>query len=223
MVERRRHDAIRAQARLSVEKSTKNYEKYEKGYLEEIKSVFLLVFSQTFFIIKAQFMVFALIVLILQANDLDASGVIKGLYILLGSIILLFPMASFSLMYKLTSVLKYIVLNDMVSWIIIYVTISIGFAAAIKFQFDELPNPSACDDLSGFLTKTGHTFFELVVMTSGLDTELKQVRNLACLFQDNSKNVTMILLLITMYAVISAVVLLNMLIAIMSNTVTVAQ
>ena len=115
----------------------------------------------------------------------------------------------------------------MFPWIIIYVIISIGFATAMKLQFDQLPSTSSCiadqPELVGFLHKNGHTFFELVIMTSGLDTDLKHVRNLECMFNYNAHSVSVILFLITMYAIVSAVVLLNMLIAIMSNTVTEAQ
>ena len=108
------------------------------------------------------------------------------------------------------------------AWIIIYMIISIGFATAIKLQFQELPGSPPCVDyqpeLKGFLQETGGTLFELMVMTSGLDTDIKHVRSLGCIFKDSAKSVYTVLFLITVYAVISAVVLLNMLIAIMSNT-----
>ena len=63
----------------------------------------------------------------------------------------------------------------MIPWIMIYTTISIEFATTITLQFDQLTNSSTCEDLTGFLNKTGHTFFELIIMTSGLDTNLKHV------------------------------------------------
>ena len=75
----------------------------------------------------------------------------------------------------------------------------------------------------GFLNHTGSTLYELIAMTSGLDSELKEVRSIACLFESNQQEATPILVFITIYAIISAVVFLNMLIAIMSNTVTEAQ
>ena len=137
---------------------------------------------------------------------------------------LLIPMTSYSRVYKLISVLKYIFRYDILPWTLIYVTISVGFATAIRLQFDQLPSNSMCDgeqpDLAGFLQDTGNTMFELVIMTSGLDTELKNVRNLAYLFNSNSKNGFVILLMLTMFAITSAIVFL---IAIMSNTVTETQ
>ena len=115
----------------------------------------------------------------------------------------------------------------MFPWFLLYLTISAGFASAIQLQFQLLPGNTTClgeeHDLKTVLYQTGNALFELVIMTTGLDTDLKHVRNLACLFEYNNRSVNTILTLVTFYAVISAVVLLNMLIAIMSNTVTEAQ
>ena len=203
-----------------VKDSIKEYEKIQddEGILQKL-------FGQTVLIVELLFTLLAWTVFVLEITNLDISGYvwIKGFFLLFGWLMLLIPMTSYGPVYKLISVQKYIIIRDMIPWIMIYITISIGFATAIKLQFDQLPGSSSCEDLTGFLNKTGHTFFELVIMTSGLDTDLKHVRNLACLFEDNANNVFVILFLITTYAVVSAVVLLNMLIAIMSNTVTKAQ
>ena len=152
---------------------------------------------------------------------------IEEFFFMFGWLMLLVPLTSYNRIYKLISVLKYIMIYDILPWIIIYMTISVGFATAIKLQFHELPSSAACVDyqpeLKGFLQGTGGTLYELMVMTSGLDTDIKHVRSLGCIFKDNPKGIYTILFLITVYAVICAVVLLNMLIAIMSNTVTEAQ
>ena len=185
----------------------------------------LKIFFKTIIVCELLFTGFAWAVFISKIVNWNTENfeMMKGFFLLFGWLMLLFPLTSFSPIYKLISVLKYIVIRDMFPWITIYITISIGFTLAIKLQFGQLPSSSSCEDLTAFLDKTMPTFFELVVMTSGLDTDLRNVRSLACLFENNSKRVYMILFLITLYAVISAVVLLNMLIAIMSNTVTNAQ
>ena len=215
----------RVQAKQSVDTSRKKYEKDNEGIYDWILSAVLTIISETVLIVELLFTGFTWAVFAPKMTNIDMTGHvwIEGFFLLFGWLMLLFPLTSFSLIYKLISVLKYIVIRDMFPWIIIYTTISVGFALAIKLQIDQLPSSSSCEDLTGFLNKTGHTFFELVIMTSGLDTDLKHVRNLACLFEHESKSVSVILFLITLYAVISAVVLLNMLIAIMSNTVTEAQ
>ena len=215
----------RGQARRSVEKSIKMYEKDDEGMLDRLLSTPLLIFNETVFLLQLSFTGFAWAAFIPKILNLEVNGYvwIKGFFLLFGWLVLLSPLTSFSPIYKLISVLKYIVIRDMFPWVVIYLTISFGFATAIKLQFDELPSSSSCEDLTGTLDKTGHTLFELVVMTSGLDTDLKHVRSLSCLFENNTKSVYVILTLVTLYAMISAVVLLNMLIAIMSNTVTEAQ
>ena len=213
-----------AQAKRCVRGSRKRYEKCDEGILEKIKSKLLNCVSLAV-LFKLLFSILASAVLVLKITNLDIRGPvwIKGFFLLFGWLMLLFPLTSFSPMYKLISVLEYIVMKDMLPWIVIYITISIGFATAIALHFDELSSSNSCEDLTRFLNRTGHTLFELVIMTSGLDTDLKHVRSLACIFEDNKKSVFVKLFLITLYAVISAVVLLSMLIAIMSNTVTEAQ
>ena len=152
---------------------------------------------------------------------------IKGFFLLFGWLLLLIPLRSYSPVYKLISVLKHITITDMFPWILLYITISSGFASAIQLQFQLLPGNVTCleeeHDLQEVLHHAGNALFELVIMTTGLDTDLKHVRNIACLFEHNQRSVHIILLLVTIYAVLSAVVLLNMLIAIMSNTVTETQ
>ena len=187
------------------------------------------IFDEVVFLTELTFACFAWAVYIRQMANLDRSDYvwIEGFFLLFGFLMLLIPVTSYNRVYKLISVLKYIFRYDILPWTLIYVTISTGFATAIRLQFDQLPSNSTCvddqPDLTGFLQDTGNTLFELVAMTSGLDTDLKHVRNLACLFYSNSKNGFVILLMLTMYAITSAIVFLNMLIAIMSNTVTETQ
>ena len=213
----------RGQTTLSVEESIKKYEKDDGEKMDKYLSIPLKISGKTIIVCELFFTVFALFIISKINLDTEDLEMMKGFFLLFGWLMLLFPLRSFSPIYKLISVLKYIVIRDMFPWITIYITISLGFALAIRLQFGQLPSSSSCEDLTAFLDKTGRTFFELVVMTSGLETDLRNARSLACLFGNNSKRVYMILFLITLYAVISAVILLNMLIAIMSNTVTNAQ
>ena len=233
-------------AKKSIRDSIDRYEKDNKGFMDKILaipceefSVLLIlkglftgfaVLSEVFSVMllfELLFTGFAAAVFITNLDEVNQVWM-GGFLLLFGWLLLLFPLTSFSPIYKLIYVLKYIIIRDMVPWIIIYITISVGFATPMKLQFDQLPSNSTCDDygeaeLAGFLHQYGHTLYELVIMTSGLDTDLKNVRNLECLFGSKAKSAFVILMLITMYAVISAVVLLNMLIAIMSNSVTEAQ
>ena len=145
-----------------------------------------------------------------------------------GWLVVLVPLTTFSSIYKLFSVLEYIVINIMIPWIIIYYVVSIGFASAIQVEFKQLPNNSTkCIDgqpeLSGFLTYINEALLELLAMTSDLDTELKNIRSIYCLLKDNTESDSQISLLIITYALISGLILLNMLIAIMCNEVTEAQ
>ena len=78
-------------------------------------------------------------------------------------------------------------------------------------------------ELTGFVTSFRSALYELLVMTSNLDTNLKHVRSVACVFNENGKNATGVKGWVTVYVVISTVILLNMLIAIMSNAVTYGQ
>ena len=215
-----------------VEVSIREYEKRSGGIIVSILLTILkLPLDESVLMIEASFTGFSWAVLVLKIMGRDVSlthPAVGGFCLLFGWLMLLIPLTScFSPVYKLIAVLKYIVMRDMVPWFAIYAVITTGFAAAIELQFEPLVVPSSCvedqPDLAGFLRSTGHTLFELLIMTSGLDTDLKHVRGVSCLFQYNSISVFVILFLVTLYAVISAVVLLNMLIAIMSNTVTEAQ
>ena len=182
----------RKKAILAVEKSIERYEKDHEGILDWILSIPLKMFSKTVFLLELLFTGFAWAVFIPKMLDLEISDHvwIKGFFLLFGWLMLLFPLTSFGPIYKLIYVLKYIIIRDMFPWITIYITISIGFATAIKLQFDQLPGSTPCVDdeanLTGFLHKTGHTLFELVIMTSGLDTDIKGVRNLECLFESKA-------------------------------------
>ena len=169
--------------------SIKEYKK-----LQDDEGILQNLFNQTVLVVELSFAILACVMLILKITDLKEDGYtqIKGFFLLFGWLMLLVLMMSYRPVYKLISVLKYIIIRDMIPWIMIYTTISIGSATAITLQFDQLQSSSSCEDLTGFLNKTGHTFFELVIMTSGLDTDLKHFWSLSCLFEENAESVFLV-------------------------------
>ena len=78
-------------------------------------------------------------------------------------------------------------------------------------------------EVSGFVTSLRQALYELLIMTCDLDTNLKHIRSVACVFSENDKSEAGVITWVTVYAVLSTIVLLNMLIAIMSNAVTYGQ
>ena len=192
MVKVTRRGSERIQAKQAVRNSVKRYEKDDIGLMDLILYIPRKVFNKIKIVLLFElfFTGFASAMFIPNLDETNKVW-IKGFLLLFGWLIPLFPLTSFSPIYKLIYVLKYILIRDMFPWIIIYFTISIGFATAIKLQFDQLPSNSTCvgDDpnLTGFLHQNGHTLFELVIMTSGLDTDLKNVRTLECLFESETK------------------------------------
>ena len=204
-------------------------EKDDNGILNLFTKLVTLILDQIDLLVELAFLAFAWAVLAGNITNMGNDNYvrIKGFFLLFGWLLLLIPLRSYSPVYKLIAVLKYITITDMFPWILLYITISSGFASAIQLQFQLLPGNVTCleeeHNLQEVLHYAGNALFELVIMTTGLDTDLKHVRNIACLFEYNHRSIHTILFLVTVYAILSAVVLLNMLIAIMSNTVTEAQ
>ena len=157
------------------------------------------------------------------AGSLEIYAAIKGYSVLFGWLLLLVQLQTFAPVYHLTIQLTNIIIKDMFPWILLYMTLSLGFASAIQLQFQLLPNATSCveeeSDLSGIIVNDcGFVLYELTLMTCGLDTDLKHLQHLGCLFHTNEKETFNIKFLVTMYAVISVVLLLNMFIAVMTNT-----
>ena len=203
--------------------------KDDTGILSYFTKLVTLLLDQIDLLVELAFAAFAWAVLTGSITHMgnDSYVWIKGFFLLFGWLLLLIPLRSYSPVYKLIAVLKYITITGMFPWVLLYIAISSGFASAIQLQFQLLPGNVTCleeeHNLQEVLHHAGNALFELVIMTTGLDTDLKHVRNIACLFEHNHRSIHTILLLVTVYAILSAVVLLNMLIAIMSNTVTEAQ
>ena len=203
--------------------------KDDNGILSNVTKFVKCLLDQAEIIVEFFFAIFTWAVYIAKITDLNTGDYawIKGFFLLFGWLLLLIPLRSYSPVYKLIAVLKYITITDMFPWILLYITISSAFASAIQLQFQLLPNSPTCIDeeheMKGTLPDYIHALFELILMTTGLDTEITQVQNVACVFEHHQRRSYSTMFLKTLYAVISAVILLNMLIAIMSNTVTEAQ
>ena len=224
MFNNKRHKTI--PERLSVKNSIKRYQKpHEKDLIYQFFSTYLEIALVT----ELSFTAFAWAVYVPEMLDLDLSDHvwIKGFFLLLGWLKLLIPMTSIGVVYKLISVLKDVAIYDILPWLLIFYTISIGFATAINLEFQQLPSNSTCTgdqhDLVGFLQGTIETLLEVMLMTYGLGSDLKDIGSVRCLSRQNGKSGLVPLLLVTSYAMISAVIFLNILIAIMSETVTKAQ
>ena len=204
-------------------------EKKDTGILSKVTKAVKMLLDKTEIIVRFFFFAFTWAVFIASLVEINRNDYawIKGSFLLFGWLVLLIPLRSYSPVYQLIEVLKYITITDMFPWILLYITISSAFASAIQLQFQLLPYSPTCIDeeheMKGTLPDYIQALFELVLMTTGLDTEITQVQNVACVFEHHQRKPYATTVLITLYAVISAVVLLNMLIAIMSNTISKAQ
>ena len=149
------------------------------------------------------------------------------LFLVFAWLLLLVPLTNFTRIYKMLSVMQYIVTKVFFPWAAIYGVIIVGFASAIQLEFKQLSNISErCIDgepqLTGFAVSLQYALYELLVMTSDFDTNLKHVRSVACAFVENG-TFSLATTFVTLYGITSTIILLNMLIAIMSNAVTYGQ
>ena len=180
-------------------------------------------------IIRAVFAVLAILLLsfsrLLDDFTIEHYLWMKGVIILTGWIIILAQARGYAPIYYFISVLKYIFINNMVPFLIFYIVLTYGFGCAIQLQFQLLKEETATLDEFGsvsafgnFLTSAPYVVWELLIMTGGMDTNLKHVQNVGYLFELERFRSFMIELLIFVYGLISTIILLNMLIAAMSAT-----
>ena len=180
-------------------------------------------------IIRAAFTVLAILLLsfsrLLDGFTVEHYLWIKGGVILSGWIIILVQGRGYAPIYYFISVLKYIFLKNMVPFLLFYVILTYGFGCAIQLQFQLLKEETVALDefrsvsaFGNFLTSAPYVVWELFVMTGGMDTNLKHVQNVGYLFELDRFRSFMIELLLFVYALISTIILLNMLIAAMSAT-----
>ena len=149
----------------------------------------------------------------------------KGGVILTGWIIILAQGRGYAPIYYFVTTLKYIFTKNVVPFLLFFIILTFGFGCAIQLQFQLLKEERVTLDEFGsvstfgnFLKSTPYVVWELFIMTGGMDTNLKHVQNVGYLFELAQFRSFMIELLLFAYGLISAIILLNMLIAAMSAT-----
>ena len=118
-------------------------EKEDNGVLNVIKTVINCFLDEG--ILKGIFCATALASSLLHADgSLEIYAAIKGYSLLFGWLLLLVQLQTFAPVYHLTIQLTNIIIKDMFPWILLYLTLSLGFASAIQLQFQLLPNATSC-------------------------------------------------------------------------------
>ncbi len=149
----------------------------------------------------------------------------KGCFLLFGWLIVLLPLRAYSPIYMFLSTLKFIVIKDMLPFVIFYFFISLAFSSAIQLHF-QLVTEAAVDEaedasgFKGFFTLMTTVLYELMIMSTGMDTDLKHVQKVAEVFHADNQGSTWIETLLIVYGIISVIILLNMLIAMMGTTMS---
>ena len=161
-------------------------------------------------------------------ENIELKTWVKRVFLLLGWLLLFVPAKTYSKIYNFLSTLKCIIINDMLPFVLFYFVITVAFTCAIQLQFRMLSVNSItkCEDLMGLETifnNLDKVIYELIVATTRLDTDLKNVQIISDLFHDDNQNSTFIRLLLIAYAILSVIVLLNMLIAMMGTTMSVVM
>ncbi len=151
---------------------------------------------------------------------------LKGVGLLFGWLVILVPARTYSPIYNFISTLKVIFLEDIIPFMLFFFTITFAFACAIQLQFRLLQNVHLHHLTTGSLeghpvfNSSWEVAFQLVVFTVGMDTDLKHMQGVAELFKDHHVGNYWVRALLIGYGVVSALILLNMLIAMMGTTLT---
>ena len=149
----------------------------------------------------------------------------KGNFLLFGWLLVLIPARTYSPIYNFLSTLKFIIIKDMLPFVLFHIVITVAFSCAIQLQFqlltaDTISQAEDARGFHGFFTKSGTVLYELIILTTGMDTDLKHVQNVADLFHEDRQNSMYVEALLIMYGIISVIILLNMLIAMMGTTLS---
>ena len=149
----------------------------------------------------------------------------KGNFLLFGWLLVLIPARTYSPIYNFLSTLKFIIIKDMLPFVLFHIVITVAFSCTIQLQFqlltaDTISQAEDARGFHGFFTKSGTVLYELVILTTGMDTDLKHVQNVADLFHEDRQNSMYVEALLIMYGIISVIILLNMLIAMMGTTLS---
>ena len=149
----------------------------------------------------------------------------KGLCLFCGWLIVLIPGRTYSPMYNVMETVKVIIIKDFTPFLLLYLVIAVGFSCAIFMQFELLATDGAqgCEETSGLmdlLWGVRPVTYELFVTVIGMDSDIKHVTNVSCLFKSDTLSDWMIGFLLTVYAITTVLIFLNMLIAMMGSTLT---
>ena len=149
---------------------------------------------------------------------------LKGIVIFCGWIIVIVIGRVYSPIYNFVTILKYIFLKDMVPFLLFYVILTIAFGCAIQLQFqllsEETIEQHSSTWLANFITSASHVIWELFIITAGMEADMSNVQSIGYMFRVENYNTFYIELLLVLYGLASIVILLNMLIAAMTETYT---
>ncbi|XP_077150328.1 transient receptor potential cation channel subfamily V member 3-like isoform X3 [Ranitomeya variabilis] len=124
----------------------------------------------------------------------------------LGWINMLFYTRGFQALGIYSVMIQRVILNDVLKFLLVYILFLFGFGVALASLMEHCAEGNVCSSYNSFRTST----VELFKLTIGLgDLDLQQ----------DSKYPTLFLLLLIVYVILTFVLLLNMLIALMSETV----
>ena len=199
----------------------------EKGaVLNYLTKLIVLLVEYMHMLIPLTFVLFAIFVPFL--NHFNTLGVeqyawLKGITILSGWLIVLVLAKAYSPIFNFIVGLKFIVVKDMVPFVLFYVFMSLAFGSAIQLQLQLLPAEKVeeNDETSYFrymLTSVSYVTWELFIMTAGLDTDIKHVQSMGHMMEESKYRSFFIEFMLFLYGLTSVVVLLNMLIATMGTT-----
>ena len=207
------------------EPSYKQYDEYteDRGViLSLISNVIHKLLGKMTIVLSTLFFIFSWYQFALQAQKNSSEYAwVKGVFLFLGWLIVLIPARTFRPIYVFLSTLKSIVIKDMLPFVLFYLTITIAFSCAVQLQLQMLPmEGEAGFGFDVLFHDVDKVFQELVVITTGMETELKNMQDVTDRFHRNALNCTIIRLLLIAYAVLSGIILLNMLIAMMGSTLS---
>ncbi|XP_073421387.1 transient receptor potential cation channel subfamily V member 3-like isoform X2 [Dendrobates tinctorius] len=124
----------------------------------------------------------------------------------LGWINMLFYTRGFQALGIYSVMIQRVILNDVLKFLLVYILFLFGFGVALASLMEHCAERNVCSSYSSFRMST----VELFKLTIGIgDLDLQQ----------DSKHPTLFLLLLIVYVILTFVLLLNMLIALMSETV----
>ncbi len=147
----------------------------------------------------------------------------KSIAMVCGWLILVFPARSFSYVYNFTTIMRYIFLRDLVPFGAFVTIIMTAFAYGIQIQFQKIPEANLLDDDQHYDYRnvpksTATVMFQLLLMGVGMTTDLSDVNTISDIFIESNVNELIIESLLTIYGIITILVLLNLIIALMGST-----